>query len=64
MSEATSIPFAVVFGIITILLIRSRDVKFWEAVAIGLFGLYVGQTPLVYTIGGLVNWVFSGFQHT
>ncbi|ARF56060.1 hypothetical protein [Streptomyces gilvosporeus] len=64
MSDVAALPFAVAFGIITVLLVRSRDVKFWEAVLIGLFGVYLGQTPLIFTINGLVTWVFSGFQHT
>ncbi|WP_328673402.1 hypothetical protein OG905_18765 [Streptomyces sp. NBC_00322] len=64
MSEEASIPFALVFGIITVLLVRSRDVKAWEAVMIGLFGLYLGQTPVIFTVDGLVTWFLSGFTHT
>jgi hypothetical protein len=63
-TEQVAIPFALVFGIITVLLVRSRDVKAWEAVMIGLFGLYLGQTPVIFTVDGLVTWVFSGFTHT
>ncbi|AOP46087.1 hypothetical protein ACH4Q6_14085 [Streptomyces lydicus] len=64
MSDVAAIPFAVAFGIITVLLVRSRDVRAWEAVLIALFGVYIGQTPVIFTINGLVTWVFSGFQHT
>ncbi|MEU4497644.1 hypothetical protein AB0F96_30475 [Streptomyces sp. NPDC023998] len=64
MSEEAAIPFALVFGIIAVLLVRSRDVKAWEAVMIGLFGLYLGQTPVIFTVDGLVTWIFSGFTHT
>ncbi|MFK4224169.1 hypothetical protein [Streptomyces sp. NPDC019890] len=64
MSEEAAIPFALVFGIISVLLVRSRDVKTWEAVMIGLFGLYLGQTPVIFTVDGLVTWIFSGFTHT
>ncbi|WP_405890244.1 hypothetical protein OG427_17810 [Streptomyces sp. NBC_00133] len=64
MSEEAAIPFALVFGIIAVLLVRSRDVKAWEAVMIGLFGLYLGQTPVIFTVDGFVTWVFSGFTHT
>lgn len=64
MSEAASIPFALVFGIIAVLLVRSRDVKTWEAVMIALFGLYIGQTPFIHTVDALVTWVFSGFTRT
>ncbi|MFF3245770.1 hypothetical protein ACFYWY_18980 [Streptomyces sp. NPDC002870] len=64
MAEEAAIPFALVFGIIAVLLVRSRDVKAWEAVMIGLFGLYLGQTPVIFTVDALVTWVFSGFTRT
>jgi hypothetical protein len=63
-SEGTAFTFAVIFGIITVLLVRSRDVRAWEAVCVGLFGVYLGQTPVVFTIHGLVIWMISGFSHT
>ncbi|MER6613595.1 hypothetical protein ACWGJT_35755 [Streptomyces xantholiticus] len=64
MTEEAAVPFALVFGIITVLLVRSRDVKTWEAVMIGLFGLYLGQTPVIFTVDGIVTWFLSGFTHT
>lgn len=63
-SEGTAFTFAVIFGIITVLLVRSRDVRAWEAVCVGLFGVYLGQTPVVFTIHSLVIWMISGFSHT
>ncbi|MEU6198432.1 hypothetical protein [Streptomyces sp. NPDC047061] len=63
-SEGTAYGFAVIFGIITVLLVRSRDVRPWEAVCVGLFGLYVGQTPVGLTVHELVTWAISGFSHT
>ncbi|MFE5031844.1 MULTISPECIES: hypothetical protein [Streptomyces] len=62
-SEGTAYGFAVIFGIITVLLIRSRDVRPWEAVCVGLFGLYLGQTPVGLTVHELVTWIISGFSH-
>ena len=53
-----------IFGIITVLLVRSRDVRAWEAVCVGLFGVYLGQTPVIFTVDGLVTWFLSGFTHT
>ncbi|MFI6286463.1 hypothetical protein ACIBCM_17175 [Streptomyces sp. NPDC051018] len=64
MSEQAAIPFALIFGIITVLLVRSRDVRAWEAVAIALFGIYLGQTPVIFTVDSIVTWAFSGFTHT
>ncbi|MGW1881283.1 hypothetical protein [Streptomyces sp. NPDC001970] len=62
MGEASALPLVVVFGIITVLLVRARDVRTWEALCIGLFGLYLGQTPVIFTIDGLVTWLFNGFS--
>ncbi|MER5789009.1 hypothetical protein [Streptomyces sp. NPDC001980] len=62
-SEGTAYGFALIFGIITVLLVRSRDVRPWEAVCVGLFGLYVGQTPVGLTVHELVTWFISGFSH-
>ncbi|MGW5587113.1 hypothetical protein [Streptomyces sp. NPDC003857] len=62
--EGTAFTLAVIFGIITALLVRSRNVRAWEAVCAGLFGLYLGQTPVFFTVHGLVTWVISGFSHT
>ncbi|MFJ3758587.1 hypothetical protein [Streptomyces sp. NPDC090080] len=62
-SEGTAYGFAVIFGIITVLLVRSRDVRPWEAVCVGLFGLYLGQTPAGLTVHELVTWFVSGFSH-
>ncbi|QEU94643.1 hypothetical protein CP970_30475 [Streptomyces kanamyceticus] len=62
-SETTAFTFAVIFGIITALLVRSRDVRAWQAVCVGLFGVYLGQTPVVFTVHGIVTWLINGFSH-
>ncbi|MBX9396178.1 hypothetical protein K4749_21910 [Streptomyces sp. TRM72054] len=62
-STGTAVSLVVVFGIITFLLVRSRDVRIWEAACIALFGLYLGQTPVSLTINGFVTWFVSGFSH-
>lgn len=64
MSEQSAVLLAVVFGIITVLLVRSRDVKWWEAALIALFGMYVGQTPLIFAADGLVHWFISVVTRT
>ncbi|MCX4860265.1 hypothetical protein [Streptomyces canus] len=62
-STGAVVSLVVLFGIITVLLVRSRDVRAWEAVCIGLFGMYLGQTPVSLTIDGFMTWVVSGFSH-
>jgi hypothetical protein len=62
-TTGTAVSLVVVFGIITFLLVRSRDVRIWEAACIALFGMYLGQTPVSLTINGLMTWILSGFAH-
>ncbi|MFJ8723593.1 hypothetical protein [Streptomyces sp. NPDC093269] len=62
-STGTAVSLVVVFGIITLLLVRSRNVRIWEAVCIALFGMYVDQTPVSLTINGFITWFLSGFNH-
>jgi hypothetical protein len=57
------VSLVLLFGIITALLVRSRDVRAWEAICIALFGMYLGQTPVSLTVNGFMAWVLSGFSH-
>jgi hypothetical protein len=57
------VSLVVLLGIITVLLVRSRNVRAWEAICIALFGMYLGQTPVSLTINGFLTWVLSGFSH-
>ncbi|GAA2661160.1 hypothetical protein O7599_20125 [Streptomyces sp. WMMC500] len=62
-SAGTVVSLVVLFGIITFLLVRSRDVRAWEATCIALFGIYLGQTPVIHTVDGFMTWITSGFAH-
>jgi hypothetical protein len=62
-SSGTAVSLVVLLGIITVLLVRSRNVRAWEAICIALFGMYLGQTPVSLTINGFLTWVLSGFSH-
>ncbi|MFI9721141.1 hypothetical protein ACIHFE_16050 [Streptomyces sp. NPDC052396] len=64
MKESTALPLVLVFGAMTVLLIRSREVRWWEAALITVFGVYLGQTPAVFTVNSFVTWFLSGFSHT
>ncbi|MEU6080107.1 hypothetical protein [Streptomyces sp. NPDC047108] len=64
MSQSAAMPLVFVLGVITVLLVRSRDVRWWEAVLVGLFGFYTALTPIGWAVIGIVNWVLSGFTRT
>ncbi|MGW3914478.1 hypothetical protein ACWEBX_23570 [Streptomyces sp. NPDC005070] len=59
----TAVSLVLLFGVITFLLVRSRDVRIWEAACIALFGMYLGQTPVSLTINGFMTWILTGFAH-
>ncbi|WP_030747144.1 hypothetical protein [Streptomyces sp. NRRL F-5135] len=59
MNEATAIALALVFGLATTLLVRSREVTWWSALLIFLCGFYTGQTGAFFMISETVNWVLS-----
>ncbi|MEV4924607.1 hypothetical protein [Streptomyces roseoverticillatus] len=63
-SEGSALFLALIFGGITVMLVRSRDVRWWQAVLIAVFGVYIGQTPVIFTVNGLLNWFLSGFTRT
>ncbi|MGW1494704.1 hypothetical protein [Streptomyces sp. NPDC002402] len=59
MTEQAALPLAFVFGLATVLLVRSREVVWWMATLIFLFGFYVSQTAAFFMIYGFVNWLLS-----
>ncbi|WP_181764187.1 hypothetical protein [Streptomyces albidus (ex Kaewkla and Franco 2022)] len=61
MSYAEVLPLVLVFGIITVILVRSREVSWWAAIFIFLFGVYTALTPAVFMVTNLVQWLASRF---
>lgn len=61
MNEAAALPLMLVFGLGSIILVRSREVVWWQAGLIFLFGVYAALTPLVFTVTGLVEWLLERF---
>ncbi|WP_327325615.1 hypothetical protein OG735_26410 [Streptomyces sp. NBC_01210] len=57
MAEEAALPLALVFGLATVLLIRSREVVWWMAALVFLFGFYVSQTAAFFMIYQFVNWL-------
>ncbi|MFI6860850.1 hypothetical protein ACIBKZ_13250 [Streptomyces sp. NPDC050421] len=61
MTEDAALPLMLVFGLASVLLVRSREVVWWQAGLIFLFGIYAALTPIVYTVTGLVQWLLQRF---
>ncbi|MGW3663960.1 hypothetical protein [Streptomyces sp. NPDC005141] len=62
MTDGQAFSYIAFFGVITVLLVRSREVPWWVAVLIGLFGFYLAQTPAYFMISEFVAWVFARFS--
>ncbi|MEC3996770.1 hypothetical protein VSR01_25980 [Actinacidiphila sp. DG2A-62] len=45
-----SLSLVVVLAIVTIMIVRSREVPWWQAALIFLFGFYVALTPAMYLV--------------
>jgi hypothetical protein len=61
---AWSVPLVAVFGLVSVLLVRGRDVRTWEALVLGLFGYYLAESPVSGSISAAVDWLLHGFLHT
>ncbi|WNI31376.1 hypothetical protein [Streptomyces sp. ITFR-6] len=61
MTEDSALPLMLVFALASVLLVRSREVAWWHALLIFLFGIYTALTPIVFTVTGLVNWLLQRF---
>ncbi|MGW6773560.1 hypothetical protein ACWGBX_24490 [Streptomyces sp. NPDC055037] len=59
MAEASALPLALVFGLATVLLIRAREVVWWSAGLIFLFGFYVSQTAAFFVVYNMVGWLIG-----
>ncbi|MBM9505466.1 hypothetical protein [Actinacidiphila acididurans] len=64
MTITWQIPLVAVFGLVSVLLVRGRDVRVWEAAVLALFGYYLAQSPVSGSVASTVQWALSGFLHT
>lgn len=58
------IPLVAVFGLVTVLLVRGRDMPAWQAAVVGLFGYYLAKSPVSGDVSASVDWLLRGFLHT
>lgn len=58
------IPLVAVFGLVTVLLVRGRELPLWQAVVVGLFGYYLAESSVSGSISATVDWLLRGFLHT
>lgn len=61
---AADVPFAFIFGLIVILLVRSGELKLWIAVVAGLFGFYLARSGVAPVISTWTEWLLTGLTHT
>lgn len=45
-----SVSLVVMLGIVTVLVVRAREVPWWQAALIFLFGFYMALTPGMYLV--------------
>jgi hypothetical protein len=52
-----SLSLVVVLAIVTVLIVRSREVPWWQAALVFLFGFYVALTPAVYIVLSITQFL-------
>ena len=50
--------------VVVVLLVRSRELRIWHVVLVGLLGFYLARTSLATPIDAAVMWLLSGLTHT
>lgn len=58
------LPLVAVFGLVTVLLVRGREMPAWQAVVVGLFGYYLAQSPVSGDVSASIDWLLRGVLHT
>ncbi|WP_280725496.1 hypothetical protein [Kitasatospora sp. MAA4] len=59
-----TVPLAAILAVVVFLMVRSRELRAWQAVVVGLFGFYLAQTHLADPIAATVTWLVNGLTHT
>lgn len=54
-----SVSVVLLLGIVTVLVVRSREVPWWQATIIFLFGFYTALSPAVYLVLSVSQFVFG-----
>jgi len=51
-------------GLVALMLLRTGEVKIWQALIIGLVGFYLRWTPFGTAIVTAVQWLLTGLTHS
>lgn len=61
---AADVPFAMLFGLVVVMLVRSGELRLWVAVVSGLFGFYLANSGAAPLINSVTTWIVTGLTHT
>ncbi|SDT78356.1 hypothetical protein SAMN05216371_5702 [Streptomyces sp. TLI_053] len=59
-----ALPLTAFLAVVVALLIRSRELKIWHVILVGVFGFFLAQTHLADPIGDAVRWLVTGLTHS
>lgn len=59
MADGVMIVVTIITGLITLLLLRAREMTWWGALSACLFGFYLGSTPMY----GVINTSMTAFTN-
>ncbi|MHB6907876.1 hypothetical protein [Streptomyces sp. DB-54] len=52
----------VFLGLIAVMLVRSSEVKLWQALCLGFLGFFIAMNPLGYAVAIIVNMIAGFFK--
>ncbi|WP_037601629.1 hypothetical protein [Streptacidiphilus rugosus] len=58
-----AMPLVAFLAVVVFLLIRSGELRTWQAVLLTVFGFYLARTPLGNVLAYTVQWLVTGFTH-
>jgi intracellular septation protein A len=58
-----ALPLVFVFGVLTLMLHRSREIRAFHLLVIGLFGFFLAETGVAGLIRSVISWLIAGFFH-
>ncbi|MGY4974854.1 hypothetical protein ACWGCC_37620 [Streptomyces nigrescens] len=61
MTQGQIYGFVTFLAIVVVMLVRSGEVRAWQAICMSLMGFYLAMTPLAHIVVWVVNLVVKAF---
>ncbi|MFF8773802.1 hypothetical protein [Kitasatospora sp. NPDC015120] len=59
-----TIPLTAFLFVIVVMMVRSRELRIWQAVLVAVFGFFLARTNLADPVEAAVRWFVTGLTHS